>query len=987
MSRSYQAVTKISFAGHFFPSIQVNLDSREAEIQYSPLRTSPPVLAEASGLAGYPAMVKDIQDAEAGDGLGGVKVTAQVKGMTCMSCVRNIEGNVGKRPGVLSISVSLQEERAQLVVDTSKITPAEAVEAIDDMGFDAVLLSPVAEPRRAAEPKTHSVARVRVEGMTCQSCVRNIESNVSGKPGVLSVKVSLKGKEAVVGFDPSLTSAVNVAEHIDDMGFDAALVEEHIGVNGGFTLVSLEDAGNVASGDENRGDVQGGIDAFLARQNVTGSAASGNRTVVLDIRGMTCQSCVKNIEGKLAEQPGVTRAKVSLADQTGTVDYNPALVTPQQLCEAISNVKYKATFKGMPRSISQTEISGSGVDSKRFDSQGKQDGGLDKAFITVKGMTCASCVAGIEKNVGKMEGVSKVLVSLMASRAEVTYDAAYVLPGQIANKIEDLGYTASVDEVESKTNGQVELTITGMTCSSCVHSIESNLKKQHGVTKASVALATSSGKFTFDPEIIGPRDIIEAIKDMGYDARLKEDDDQKASRYDHRDEIKRWRTSFLWSLIFGVPSMIAMVYFMFFVEGTETAEDDMGKNMSHPGKKSHYNQIIIVPGLDVFNLIMFLLATPVQFIGGRYFYIQAYKALKHGSTNMDVLVVMATTISYTYSTAVVVAAMILEEPFSPVTFFETTPMLMVFISLGRWLEHIAKSKTSEALAKLISLQPAEATLVEVDKDMQVISEKIVGLDLIQRRDILKVVPGGKIPVDAKVVYGHSSCDEALITGESMPVPKTVGSNVIGGSINQHGMLLVEATYVGADTTLNQIVKLVEEAQTSKAPLQNLADKIAGYFVPVVSVLSLGTLACWVILGYTDITLVDEYFDRNGPKNKPEVIFQKAFQYAITVLSIACPCALGLATPTAVMVGTGVGATNGILIKGGEPLELTHKLQVIVFDKTGTITHGVPKVARLSMFVKSNVCSFVQFLAIAGSAEASSEHPIASAIVKYVKEVI
>ncbi|RUS73007.1 hypothetical protein EGW08_019229, partial [Elysia chlorotica] len=817
-------------------------------------------------------------------------VTVQVKGMTCMSCVRNIESNVAKRAGVLSISVSLQEELARLTIDPAQISPADAAEAIDDMGFDAVLLSPLVSTTKAVgdtgpeasgnlnanRQQNSKVARIRVKGMVCQSCVKNIEGNMATKPGVLEVTVSLEQEIATLTFDPALTSPAVLAEQIDDMGFDASLEEDQDkhGDNAGFTLME----------------------------------------------------------------------------------------------------------SSLSKNVPEVRLNGTGD---------RNDEDWEKAHITVRGMTCASCVASIEKNISKIEGVKKILVSLMASRAEVTYDAAYILPGQIANKIEDLGFTASVDESDTKGQGQVELTITGMTCSSCVNHIESHLRKRPGVLEASVALATNKGKFTFDPEITGPRHIIEAIQDIGFDARLNEDDDEKAARYDHRDEIKRWRTSFLWSLVFGVPSMVIMVYFMFFIEASESMDDGHGMNKSDSGKGSHahYNQIMITPGLDVLNLIMFLLATPVQFVGGRYFYIQAYKALKHKTTNMDVLVVMATTISYTYSTAVVVAAILMEEPFSPVTFFETTPMLMVFISLGRWLEHIAKRKTSEALAKLISLQPSEATLVEVDKHMQVVSQKVISQDLVQRGDILKVVPGGKIPVDAKVIYGHSSCDESLITGESMPVNKKEGSSVIGGSINQTGMLLIRATLVGADTTLSQIVKLVEEAQTSKAPIQNLADKIAGYFVPVVSVLSLTTLIIWVIIGYSDISLVDKHFDPDGPNSASEVIFQKAFQYAITVLSIACPCALGLATPTAVMVGTGVGAANGILIKGGEPLELTHKIKVVVFDKTGTVTYGVPKVERVSMFVRESVCSFVKFLAIAGSAEESSEHPIASAILKYVKETL
>ena len=369
----------------------------------------------------------------------------------------------------------------------------------------------------------------------------------------------------------------------------------------------------------------------------------------------------------------------------------------------------------------------------------------------------------------------------------------------------------------------------------------------------------------------------------------------------------------------------------------------------------------------------------------------AWAAVRHRTTNMDVLVVLATSVSYLYSLAVVVAAMARTEDTSPMTFFDTPPMLLVFISLGRWLEHLAKARTSDALTRLLSLQPTEAVLLDRGAGGEVTGERLVGVALLQRGDWLKVLPGAKVPVDGKVVSGQSSCDESLITGESMPVKKERGGLVIGGSINQHGALVMEATHVGGDTALQQIVKLVEEAQTSKAPIQQLADRVAGYFVPLVVTCSLLTLASWAAVGaVTGGAALPVSEHERESYTSAELTWQFAFRMALTVLAIACPCSLGLATPTAVMVGTGVGATNGILIKGAEPLENAHKVTAVVFDKTGTITHGEPSVARLCVLEESFTSaarSLATLLGVAATAESSSEHPLATAIVRFGKAVL
>uniref|UniRef100_A0A8B9ZX38 P-type Cu(+) transporter n=1 Tax=Anas zonorhyncha TaxID=75864 RepID=A0A8B9ZX38_9AVES len=440
---------------------------------------------------------------------------------------------------------------------------------------------------------------------------------------------------------------------------------------------------------------------------------------------------------------------------------------------------------------------------------------------------------------------------------------------------------------------------------------------------------------------------------------------------DHKKEIQQWRKSFLCSLVFGIPVLILMIY-MLIPDGGHHGSMVLEQNL--------------IPGLSILNLLFFVLCTFVQFLGGWYFYLQAYKSLKHKTANMDVLIVLATTIAYVYSCVILMVAIIEKAEKSPVTFFDTPPMLFVFIALGRWLEHIAKSKTSEALAKLISLQATEATVVTLGPDHSIIREEQVAVELVQRGDIVKVVPGGKFPVDGKVIEGSSMADESLITGEAMPVTKKPGSTVIAGSINAHGSVLVNATHVGNDTTLAQIVKLVEEAQMSKAPIQQLADRFSGYFVPFIIIISTVTLLVWITIGFIKFDIIQKYFpNQNKDVTKAELILRFAFQTSITVLSIACPCSLGLATPTAVMVGTGVAAQNGILIKGGKPLEMAHKIKTVMFDKTGTITCGVPKVMRVLLLGDTAVLSLKKVLAVVGTAEASSEHPLGVAVTKYCKE--
>ncbi|XP_077995820.1 copper-transporting ATPase 1-like isoform X2 [Glandiceps talaboti] len=866
------------------------------------------------------------------------------------------------------------------------------------------------------------VVDIRVWGMKCHLCAESIQGTLSSQLGVESVNISLPDSQIQVIYKANYTTAEVINDAIAGVGYATSMLEDkpyieipqpHNGENQRAPLLaSVEDLSPselvsprtslIAMSNRNSAAFGGVFGKGVTQQQLEAALAHVNQVppekVTLDIDGMTCVSCVSAVHDQLNRKVGVKEVDVSLERKEAIVEFYPEKMTPEELVDVIENMGYEAKINDLndPKSnhvSNHPPIPREPVVKFKTGNVKKDDHEkividmpllpeLEKAMIEIQGMTCASCVNGIEKMLLKHKGIENVLVALMAGKAEVKYNPELVTPLQIAEMIEDMGFDANVIDDDEANTGTLELLILGMSCASCVNSIESIVLKKPGVLYASITLATNKGSFKFNPEMIGPRDIMKAIEGAGFDVEIPTKDGQASAMLRQKKTIKKWRNSFLLSLIFGVPVVIIMMYFM--ISG---------------------NHIMLFPGMSLENLLLFVCATPVQFVGGRHFYVQAYKALKHCAPNMDLLIMLATSIAYLYSCVVVLIAIGQQVSYSPMTFFETPPMLLVFISLGRWLEYIAKAKTSDALAKLVSLQATDAVLVTLGENNEALSEEQIDIELVQRGDILKVVPGAKIPVDGKVIDGTSMADESLITGESMPVLKKPGVTVIGGSINQNGTLLVEATHVGADATLAQIVKLVEDAQTSKAPIQQIADKISGYFVPGIIFLSVLTLTVWLVIGYTNVTSIPDYHQTNPanqtndgnstelPKvqedvvNETEVILQFAFRCAISVLAIACPCALGLATPTAVMVGTGVGARNGILIKGGEPLEMAHKLKTVIFDKTGTITHGVPRVMRTAVFVEPSVCSDDEILAVAGTAEAHSEHPLGLAITRHAKEML
>lgn len=529
--------------------------------------------------------------------------------------------------------------------------------------------------------------------------------------------------------------------------------------------------------------------------------------------------------------------------------------------------------------------------------------------LPVSGMSCAACASRLEKGLLELDAVNSANVNLIMKNAVVVFDPNIRDISEIITKVISAGY-----QVTEETS---DIAISGMSCAACAARAESKLKSLPGVTEASVNIATNNAHVRFIPGVITIGEMQEAIESLGFTASSTSNNVQEQQS----DQTKglRWQLSrFIFALVVSLP----MFYMMF--------ANIFGGN------------VMLNPWLQ------FALATPVQFFAGWPFYRGAYYAVKSRSANMDVLVVLGTSVAYFYSVISILAGW-------DVLYFESSAMLITIISLGKLLEAVAKGRTSGAIQKLMSLQPKTARVYRDGVEMDIPAEQVrVG-------DIISVRPGERIPVDGILTEGNSSVDESMLTGESIPVEKHIGDEVFGASINKHGSFLICASKVGSDTALAHIIKMVEEAQGSKAPIQRFADKVSAVFVPTILTLSILTFIGWII-AKTD--------------------FSNALMHMVTVLVVACPCALGLATPTAIMVGTGVGAQKGILFRGGEHLERAGKIDTVVLDKTGTITKGVPSVTDLAVF---NSFDEKKLLSIVASAEKKSEHPLGHAIVEYAKE--
>ena len=535
--------------------------------------------------------------------------------------------------------------------------------------------------------------------------------------------------------------------------------------------------------------------------------------------------------------------------------------------------------------------------------------------LPVTGMTCANCALTIERSLGKVEGVKEASVNLASEKAVVTYDAGLVRGEGLVDSIRDAGYDVAT--------AKVDLPITGMTCANCVQNVERALKKVEGVLEASVNLASEKATVEYIPALVNLDTLRKAVEDAGYGVIVVEGemDAEDVEAQAREAEIRRQRRLLAVGLIFTIPTFLLSM-------GT-----DLG----------------LLPDFALRKYILLALATPVQFYVGWQFYRGTWKSLKQLTAGMDTLIAMGSSAAYFYSLA---ATFLIGGH----VYYETSAMIITLIVLGKYLEAKAKGQTSEAIKRLMGLRARTARVIRDGEELDVPVQEV------QVGDVVIVRPGEKIAVDGVVVEGRSAVDESMITGESLPVSKEVGDEVIGATINKTGSFKFQTTKVGRDTVLAQIIRLVEEAQGSKAPVQRLADKVAGIFVPAVISVAFLTFLGWFFLGGVEL--------------------ERALINMVAVLVIACPCALGLATPTAVMVGTGMGAERGILIKSGDSLERAGTLDTVVLDKTGTITRGQPQVTDV---FANGVLTEDEVLRLAASAERGSEHPLGEAIVEAAKE--
>lgn len=797
---------------------------------------------------------------------------------------------------------------------------------------------------------------------SCGACTSAVESGLKDVDGVGNVSVSLIMERAVVMHDPTRVTAEKIADIIEDRGFDAEVLATDI-----QTPKAKVD------------------DAFQDAMDDGGAQHVGT---VVAIEGMTCGACTSAIEGAFKDVAGLKTFSISLLSERAVIDHDPVVLPADKIAEMIEDRGFGATI----------------VESKPLEREEKRSSKTaatrSSQVITtvgIEGMTCGACTSAIESGFKGVEGMIKFNISLLAERAVITHNPSILSSDKIVEIIEDRGFDAKIISTQAEaadatqTTSTAQFKVFGVLDAAAATALEEMLQAMPGVSSAKLSLSTSRMTVNHQPGATGLRAIVEAVEQAGYNALVADNDDNNAQLESlaKTREINEWRRAFKTSLSFAIPVFI------------------IGMILPMALPFLDFGSWQLLPGLFLGDILCLVLTIPIQFGIGKRFYISAYKSIKHGSPTMDVLVVLGTSCAFFFSCVAMLVSFFFPPHSRPSTIFDTSTMLITFITLGRFLENRAKGQTSKALSRLMSLAPSMATIyadpIAAEKaaenwdnvagngepktpmaDGNAAEEKIIPTELIQVGDIVILRPGDKIPADGVLVRGETYVDESMVTGEAMPVQKRKGSNLIGGTVNGHGRCDLRVIRAGRDTQLSQIVKLVQDAQTTRAPIQRLADTLAGYFVPTILVLGFGTFVVWMILSHV-LTHPPKIFEEEASGGKIFV----CVKLCISVIVFACPCALGLATPTAVMVGTGVGAENGILVKGGAALETTTKVTQVVLDKTGTITYGKMTVASMKVVPlwQDNEWRRRLWWTIVGLAEMGSEHPVGKAVLGAAKTEI
>ncbi|MCF2625967.1 heavy metal translocating P-type ATPase [Fusobacterium perfoetens] len=664
------------------------------------------------------------------------------------------------------------------------------------------------------------------------------------------------------------------------------------------------------------------------------------------LTGVGCMKCVAKIEKNISELKGTEKVKVDVNTKIMDISFDEEKISFDEIKDKLEELGY-----GVEREVSASEEIScetnmeenkcSVKEEQKDISEEKTDiENIEKKQFKLSGVTCQACVRRIETKVGKMKGVKSAVVNLATEELTVLYDYEQLNKNDIENEVKSIGY--GIDEkIEAS---ELLVNIEGISCQACVANIERKVKKLDGIISAEVNLATNRGRFLYDSKRIKGSEIIGVINGIGgYKAVRNEEakpEDEMKKEEEAKKELREFKTAII---------LAAIVFYI-----------TMGHMIGFPLPS------IISPDVNPINyaLIQLVLTIPVTIIGRR-FYTVGIRALVKRAPNMDSLIATGTGAALIYSIYGTYEIIKGNNAYVHALYYESAVVIIALIMFGKLLEKRSKGKTSDAIKKLMGLQSKKASLV---KNNEIV---LVDIEEVEEGDIVLVKPGESIPVDGKVVEGNTNVDESMLTGESIPVRKKAGDNVFGATINKNGSIKIKATAIGKDTVLAKIIKLVEDAQGSKAPIARMADIISGYFVPVVIFIAAVSSIVWYAVGKTGIATLPM---------APSIFALTIF---ISVLVIACPCSLGLATPTAIMVGTGRGAELGILIKSGEALEKAHKLNMIVFDKTGTITEGKPVITDIVIGDES--ISEEEFLSITASLEQHSEHPLGEAVVEEVKK--